>query len=403
MSEARVVACANCGARYRIPETFKASKSRCKGCGASIEIESSIVTDAAAPSPARKPQAPAPRSSARSRSSAAAKGSARRSAASRLDKRGRAKADRDEEGESTSRSERSGRTSRTRSGGGRRGAGSRSSRGRGRRDEEEDYEEKSKTPLVIGIGVGVVALGLAAFFLLGGDGDKKPDNTENNRVATGDGNARKGAGVTDPASNKEATANTEGGALEGAGKKAEGTSKEATAKKPKKKVAKKPKPKRIAGQRTTPYNPMEKVEELAWPEDVEEDERKEILDLVTIAFEDDAYQGMKATRKLEGMGRKAFAAIVNQLRPIDYTNLEQHNAAFTLHKCLEKITMGINGGYNNCEGRTPIQEEAWYNASLVGAWSGFWDRREHGDPDNWNEFIALRLKKQGEEEDIDKD
>ena len=45
MSEARVVACANCGARYRIPESFKASKSRCKGCGATIEIASSIVSD----------------------------------------------------------------------------------------------------------------------------------------------------------------------------------------------------------------------------------------------------------------------------------------------------------------------------------------------------------------------
>ena len=103
------------------------------------------------------------------------------------------------------------------------------------------------------------------------------------------------------------------------------------------------------------------------------------------------------------MGRKAFAPIINRLRSVDYMDMDQHTAAFTMHKLLEKITLGRNAGYNQCDGRTPNQNEAWYNASLVGAWARFWKRWENGDPDSWNEFIALRIKKQGQEEDIDKD
>ena len=66
------VECANCGAKYRLPESFKADKAKCKKCGGVVEI--GAVEGGGKPSeaaPAKKP-VPAKTPAARPKPAAAA-------------------------------------------------------------------------------------------------------------------------------------------------------------------------------------------------------------------------------------------------------------------------------------------------------------------------------------------
>ena len=51
------IVCANCGAKYRLPETFKSDRAKCKACGASIDVASQRESkpDEAAAQPAPAP------------------------------------------------------------------------------------------------------------------------------------------------------------------------------------------------------------------------------------------------------------------------------------------------------------------------------------------------------------
>ena len=60
------ITCANCGAQYRLPETFTAAQAKCKKCGGVVEIGAvqgeapAKAEPAAKPAPARKPRAAKP-------------------------------------------------------------------------------------------------------------------------------------------------------------------------------------------------------------------------------------------------------------------------------------------------------------------------------------------------------
>ena len=50
------IVCANCGAKYRLPETFKSDHAKCKKCGAVIDVAGQRDV---APEPAAEAAAPA--------------------------------------------------------------------------------------------------------------------------------------------------------------------------------------------------------------------------------------------------------------------------------------------------------------------------------------------------------
>ena len=260
--------------------------------------------------------------------------------------------------------------------------------------------------MMLGIGGGVLVLAIALFFLLKG-GDQKPvDRGQGNQVAKTDGTAgqeatklnlppEEGSGTDEKVAKKDEAGT---GKAEEAAAKGEGKTKEAAAKKPKKKTAKKktakkPKKKLAPGESSTPFDPMTQTEALAWAKDVTDEEKKEITDLVETAFSDTSIFGKHAAAKLEKHARKAFSAIVNRLRSVDYSDHDQHLQAYALHKLLEKITMGRNAGYNPT---VPVtQGAAWWNARTVKGWMRFWNNQvDEGDPAAWKEFIRKRKAKQ---------
>ena len=48
------ITCANCGAQYRLPESFSAATAKCKKCGATIDV--AAQRDGGAKEPEAKPK-----------------------------------------------------------------------------------------------------------------------------------------------------------------------------------------------------------------------------------------------------------------------------------------------------------------------------------------------------------
>jgi hypothetical protein len=260
--------------------------------------------------------------------------------------------------------------------------------------------------MMLGIGGGVAVLAVALFFIFSGKGDTPIDPAKGNPVAGAPEDAGKAdagtvaelppeEGSGTEVAKKDDSSEEKAGKPEEASGKDDGKAKEATAKKA---AAKKPKTKLKAGESSTPFDPATETEEMAWAEDVTDEEKTTITAQVEEAFSDDSIMGMRAGRKLQDNGRKAFPAIVNRLRTVDYTNEKQHTGAYSLHKTLEKITMGRNVGYNPT---IPVtQGAAWWNARTVKGWMRFWTQQvEEGDEAAWKEFMRKRKSKQQAEED----
>ncbi len=266
--------------------------------------------------------------------------------------------------------------------------------------------------MMLGIGGGVVVLAVALFFILGGKDDPKPaDQGDGAKVAKTDTESDKGkastegtdlppeegTGEADEVAKKDEA--SEGKAEEATGKDA-GKTEEASAKKTPKKTAKKKGPKKALkpGESSTPFDPATETVELVWAEDVTDEEKKAITAQVEDTFSDTSAFGMRAGRKLVANGRKAFPAIVNRLRTVDYSDQDQHLQAYGLHKLLQTITMGRNMGYNP---KVPVtQGAAWWNARTVKGWIRFWNNQvNEGEVEAWKKFIDIRKKKQSAEEE----
>ncbi|MFQ5505819.1 MAG: hypothetical protein ACE5F1_13640 [Planctomycetota bacterium] len=172
---------------------------------------------------------------------------------------------------------------------------------------------------------------------------------------------------------------------------AEAAKKEAQAKEAltKEAAAKKPaKPKKREPKKLSPFD-ARTLDPLAWPDDIDEDVKSEAIALARTAFEDLAFQGMKAADKLKKKGRAGFVAIVNVLRTADYLDSDQSDQAFALNRILEDI-VGLNLGYRPRKGSAPVDsQDAYWNAKIVKVWQeSFWAKRvKLGDPDAWDEYI----------------
>ncbi|MCA8971528.1 MAG: hypothetical protein KDC95_17175, partial [Planctomycetes bacterium] len=306
-----------------------------------------------------------------------------------------------------------------RAGGGRAAAG-----GRARRGAQED-EPKSKTPLIVGIGLGVAVLGIGAWFLMSGEkeqpktpdtaiaktdeagksGDTAPANaTDDGAKATEDAVAKKGdatdtkeaaakndaakTDTTKDADAKNAAATDEGSKTADA---KDGATKDDAAKdssKSERKII------------VTPFDARTELSDLEFPADVDAALAQEYAQLAKTAVEDEGIQGQRALRKLKDNPRVAFAALANSLRMIDYTDKDQAQVAFSVHKALEEMLEGQNFPFRVTQfGEDVKPEDAYWNAKCVRLMQDFWNKRlGGGTEEGWKNWLADRRKRLAENE-----
>lgn len=83
--------------------------------------------------------------------------------------------------------------------------------------------------------------------------------------------------------------------------------------------------------------------EVVWPPSITDEAKTEARDLVETAATDDGVQGLRAIRKLESLGHPAVFAIVERLRLLDYKSIGGSQPANTLNRALQNITKSFAG------------------------------------------------------------
>lgn len=168
MSE-RIGVCSGCGARFKIPESFKGSSAPCKKCDGVIKISAAGATPAAAPAaPAASKPAAAP--AARPAAASSARPSAHRTEAARPAPAARAE----------------------KHGASRRPA--RDAGGSARRGRDTDGAKKGNPMLLVGGIAGVLIVGGIVVGVMMKGGKEQPASTDTANAATGNGAAAQDAG-----------------------------------------------------------------------------------------------------------------------------------------------------------------------------------------------------------------
>jgi hypothetical protein len=446
------IQCANCGAQYRLPETFRADKAKCKKCGAQIDVAAQRdVEPAAAPAPAPERRAAPARATAESRRPSSARATDRRRGA-----------------EAPRKGERKG-----------------SHRG-------HQTEKRGLPVLPIALGVIVLAGGAVAIWGLGGGDEAQqtaqapaaatPAETASPRLAamrsalqslpeedrtkvaafldataTGRADASGLREVSDEsmlrftaASLEIAGAGDEAARLNGlagntridaeqrdavaavltsiaqsdaqsldaqslasrlstvggtaatpAATEADPMAKTdppAPAETPK---AEPPKPATAQASEPPPAGPFDPktLEELPWPEFVTQEERDNIGALMTRMRETSGAPATRARKELETVGPKVLVGIANALREIDYHDCDQVMFGYELNQLLRAVT-GRNAGYRACAlGSVVPDKDAEWNARTVKVWYDF--AKANSDPAAFAKLVEEREKKKAEEEKND--
>ncbi|MCK5944491.1 MAG: hypothetical protein KAI24_21060 [Planctomycetes bacterium] len=396
------ITCDNCGAKYKLPPTFKGSQAKCQKCGSVIDVakQREAAGADAGPAAAAKPAAAARPAVDRSKGRAA--GGARKATAAKAaaDKparagRGRAASD-DDDGDERPR--------------------------RGRAEKKKD-----NTPMILG-GVGLLAiLVVAGVFLLGGDG-KEGDGKQGDAQAqadanAGDGDAAKGdTAQGDTPAAKPADQPTEGDAkpaggdakpsegdpaakpAEGDAKPTGGDAKPADA--PKGDPV--PMPEGPAGTPKEPWqkqrNPAQTMAdvksaaelygEVEWPDSITADKKAEIQGIAEDLDSGGGIRHIRAKRKLVEEGYPALFAILERLHGLDYRQTEDAAFGFELNKMIEEITGGLNARYAAVQAGEEIHPaKAQWNTKTVKAWMATFAKWP--DEDAFKESKRTRASKDG--------
>ncbi len=223
-------------------------------------------------------------------------------------------------------------------------------------------------------------------------GDKAPAQTSKQEVAKND--ATKQAPKNDTATKNDKIAKNDTNAKTTQGKASDSTAAErgkptpAAAKKPSKKPAKKKPSAKKKKKGVKPFD-AKTLGELAYSSDTTDAEKKQYAELAKTAAEESGILGKRAAEKLLKIGRKAFPAMWNALRTIDYMNEDQAMNAFMMHKVFEELMLGNNAGFRPPTPGMPIkQEDAWWNARCLKPLQRFWER--NGEADAWAAWLAKR-------------
>jgi len=393
------IACDNCGAKYRLPESFSGDKAKCQKCGSVIDVAAQRKA-AAAPAPiaAAPKETPAPKKAAPVRASKTeAKTDAAPAARSR-----RATAEPKADAKP----------------------------GRGRKDVGEREPKKSNTMLLAGGGIAALAI-VAVIVVLASGGKDKAKTTEAAQAAA----APKAAEATPEAKGtaEAATANAKPAAAEAAAQKAAPAAVDAASapvaqdkkpapEAPKETPAESKQPEAQPAQPKTPeakptedkptgggeakerweankttkledvYKPTE-LGDVTWPAECEQAQKDEIVSLI-----DDICNGGKpgvaAKPKLEKIGYYAIFGLVDRLRKLDYTSGDDQMTAWELNKSIEAIAAGMNAGFVAVEvGGDLDPRKADHNARTNIAWSRLLTKfTGKADFDTWRKERASKNK-----------
>jgi hypothetical protein len=162
---ARVGTCQACGARFKVPETTKATRAKCSKCGGVVQIPP-MAAPAVSRAPAREPPAPAARGGVRKSGGAPARRAAPAPAPAAGARKDRGLAADSDAGGAPAPGRRDKSTGRAR------GAGRASAR-RGAASGGSAEQQKQK-PVLLFVLVGVLVLGAGAWFAFFQGGDDTP-------------------------------------------------------------------------------------------------------------------------------------------------------------------------------------------------------------------------------------
>lgn len=372
------IICTNCGAKYRIPETFKGNRAKCKACGTVIDVaaqrdaETSAGPEVAAVAATAKPAAARP---ARAKPADPRPRHSRRSAGSKTDEKKTAR--------SSSRGSRSPRSR----------AGSASSGGR--RVRASAAKNSGNKGMLIGGGLLVVAL--AVIFVIytqvvvpdqmGGDEGPTADQQQAMNIAAADEQARLDAAAKAAEEQAEADAATATKAAAAIAIEA-AASKDQTAAAPTPAKRKKGEPITDASQ---VFDPKSAVEPVPWPADMSNDEIAAISEMIE-NFKGGGRAGIDAKKLLQELGHKALPGIVNALREIDYLDSFDVMTAWEFNKFMEQLTDGTNVGFRPILLGEPVPlDQADWNARIVVVWRKFALRFNNAE--EWEKLMARNRKK----------
>ncbi|MCC6673341.1 MAG: hypothetical protein IT458_19945 [Planctomycetes bacterium] len=377
------VQCVNCGAKYKLPETFAADKAKCKSCGAVIDVKAQRAAPAEAPAapataqPAAKVQAPAPKPAARPAAAAPAPRSSAPAAA--------------HAGPATAASHRSARhaAGQDKEGGARGSGRHRHGHGHGHGHERK----KGANPMVfVGVGVGVAALiGIAWWGLSGGDAPSQTPTAQNQPAAQTPAAGQQTPAQANAAGAAAAKPSETGTPPDLGAKPAEAASapKPVEPAKPAAKPAEKPGVKITSPDQV--FQPAKELQPLAWPEGTTDDQKQEITDLIG-RVRDGGMPGNRAKTQLAAKGYNAMVGMINALREVDYKDSEQSMFGGELNKLMEQMTYGLNAGYKHTLlGEDVPLETAHHNGQTVRAWQTVMVRTLKS-PEEFTKVVVERQK-----------
>lgn len=370
------IICTNCGAKYRIPETFKGNRAKCKACGTVIDVaaqrdaETSAGPEVAAAAASAKPAAARP---ARAKPADPRPRHSRRSAGSKTDENKTAR--------SSSRGSRSPRSR----------AGSASSGGR--RGRASAAKNSGNKGMLIGGGLLVVALAvIGVIYMMGGDEGPTAKEQAAMKIAAADEQARLDA--ADKAAADQAAAEQIEADAAAVTEAAEAQAIEASANKDQTAAAPTP-AKRKKGEPITDasqvFDPKSAVEPVPWPADMSNDEIDAVSEMIE-DFKGGGRAGIDAKKLLQELGHKALPGIVNALRELDYLDSFEVMTAWEFNKFMEQLTDGTNVGFRPSDLGEPVPlDKADWNARIVVVWRKFALRFNNAE--EWEKLMQRNKKR----------
>ncbi len=401
------IACDNCGAKYRLPESFSGAKAKCQKCGSVIDVAAQRMA-ATTPTAPSEPTSALPAAAAKkptARAAAKAEGTAPRAARTKKD--------------------------------GDTNADGKPARGRKEKETGERAPKKSNTMLLAGGGVAALAV-IAVIVVLATGGKDKPATTataqasptskpaesatpspSNAAPAAIEASADKAkpkaveaAAAQNPAENKPAEPKAADGKPAEQGpaqpaaqaKPASSTPASSTPAGSAPSAATEPKTdaskpadtdaksgnelkERWEANKTTSLAEVYKpsvLGEVSWPAECEQAKKEEIVSLIEDVC-GGGKPGIAAKPKLEKIGYFAIFGLVDRLRKLDYSSGDDQMTAWELNKLVEAIASGMNAGFVAVEAGGDLDpRKADHNARTNIAWERLLSKFESkADFDTW--------------------
>jgi hypothetical protein len=304
------IQCQNCGAKYKIPETFPGDFAKCKACGTKIDVK------AARGGPSTEADASSRTSTKRSTGGSRKPRPAAETRSGSEPKRGEDKA--------------TGRTSRRGATAGKRNNDSGEEGGR------RGYEKKKDNSKVLLLGsLGVLAILAIILFMVWGGGEE-PTNTGGktanknapNKVVETPKDAGGDAKIIDPDAVAKKAAADKAAADKAAADKAAAE---------KKKAAAKPKKSSEIKAAADVFKPSA-LEKLPNTEGTSEEDVIIINEQLDYLKEGGGLPFIRAPKKLQGIGAKMIPLAVNRMMTLDYSKAEDNQYAFAISQAIMLLT-----------------------------------------------------------------